>query len=405
MRREDIVKQLQLRLLTLDDLDEFNKLLRYAFQVTNDDLLKTGWNNEEIKQAKTPILKKAQVLGYFQGANLVSQIALYPMQMNVYGKIFKMCGITGVATYPEYSSLGLMKNLMKEALVKMRENAQSISCLYPYSIPYYRSRGWEIISDKMTFKLKDNQLPKTIPTHGIIKRVKANDKDLIDLHNIFARQTHGCLVRDELAWDEYWRWDVEDEMIAIYYNEAGEPRGYVVYLLENDVFFIKEMIYLDTEANMGLWNYIKAHNSMFDELRGANYSNETLSFLLDDGSIKETIMPYIMARIVDVELFFKQYPFDFVAKKASISFEISDSLLEWNNKTFNLKFEKDQVIFDSKKSKNKIKLDIQTLSTMFLGYKRPLYLKKIGRLQADKKSIDLLEEILPEGKAYFSDYF
>lgn len=405
MQREKIIQKLSLRPLTLRDLDEFNKLLRYAFQVTNDDLLKTGWSSEEIKQAKTPILKKAQVLGYFEKNSLASQIALYPMKMNIYGQIYKMCGITGVATYPEYSGLGLMKNLMKEALIKMRQNKQSISCLYPYSIPYYRSRGWEIISNKMTFNLKDNQLPKTIPTLGRIKRVKAGDKDLISLHNAFAKKTHGCLIRDALAWDEYWRWDVEDEMIAIYYNQLEEPRGYVVYLLENDIFFIKEMIFLDTEANMGLWNYIKAHESMFDELRGSNYSNETLSFLLEDGNIKETITPYIMARIVDVDLFFQQYPFDSITGEANLAFEVTDPLLEWNNKTFSLEIQKDRVTFGKNKSKNVIKLDIQTLTTMFLGYKRPLYLKNIGRLRADKKGIDLLEEILPEGKAYFSDYF
>lgn len=52
-----------------------------------------------------------------------------------------------------------------------------------------------------------------------------------------------------------------------------------------------------------------------------------------------------------------------------------------------------------------IKLDIQTLATMLLGYKRPLYLRSINRLSANDESIDKLEEILPEGKAYFSDYF
>lgn len=52
-----------------------------------------------------------------------------------------------------------------------------------------------------------------------------------------------------------------------------------------------------------------------------------------------------------------------------------------------------------------IKLDIQTLVTMLLGYKRPLYLRSINRLKANDESIDKLEEILPEGKAYFSDYF
>ncbi len=405
MKREKIIENLQLKLLTIRDLEEFNKLLKYAFQVSKNDLFKSGWNSEEIKQSKTPILEKAKVLGFFDNNNLVSQIALYPMRMNIYGKIYSMCGITGVATYPEYSNLGLMKRLMQEALNHMRKNQQSISCLYPYSIPYYRSRGWEIASDKMTFKLKDTQLPKTIPTHGRIRRVAQTHPDLLVLHNLFARQTHGCLIRDQLAWDEYWRWDSEDESVAIYYDLHNRARGYIVYLIENDVFWLKEMVYLDTEAHMGLWEYIKAHRSMFDELRGSNYTNESLSFLLEDGDIQEMITPYIMARIVDVSMFFEKYPFDRTNYQGKILFHVRDPLLEWNHKSFVFDCKKLSISDDLSCVEKEVSLDIQTLTTMLLGYKRPMYLKNIGRLETDLEVIEILEELLPEGKAYFSDYF
>lgn len=43
----------------------------------------------------------------------------------------------------------------------MREKKQYICYLYPYSIPYYRRKGWELISDKISYEIKDYQLPKT----------------------------------------------------------------------------------------------------------------------------------------------------------------------------------------------------------------------------------------------------
>lgn len=36
------------------DLDQYNALLRYAFQVTEQDLSETGWRDDEIKQSKFP---------------------------------------------------------------------------------------------------------------------------------------------------------------------------------------------------------------------------------------------------------------------------------------------------------------------------------------------------------------
>ncbi len=417
MKKSQLKQELTLRQLVADDVEEFNELLRYAFQVTEKDLLTFGWNNAAIKQSKYPVLKNAYVLGWFNKDKLVSQIALYPMQINIYNSIFEMGGITGVATYPEYSGIGLMADLMKEILATMRKNKQSISCLYPYSIPYYRSRGWEIVSDKMTFSMKDHQTPKVPKVDGIIQRVDCDNKDLIALHDEFAKQTHGCLIRNKLAWDEYWRWDVDDEVIAIYYDSNDKPTGYIVYLLENDVFKIKELVYLNEEAHYGIWGYINAHQSMFDKVKGANYSNHNLAFLLEDGHIKETTQPYIMARIVDVMQFLSQYPFDSINMNVMLCFIVSDPLLEWNNKQFIVQFspnvkqvkvierEINSSLEDLGDSIYTLHINIQTLTTMLMGYKRPLYLRQINRLDANDTTIDILEEIIPEGKAYFSDYF
>lgn len=140
--------------------DQFNDLLRYVFQVTNHDLQTFGWENREIAQAKLPVLKEADVLGWFDGDKLISQLAVYPFQVNIFGEIYDMGGLTGVGTYPEYANLGLMSQLMRQALANMREREQSISYLYPYSIPFYRRKGWEIISDKISFEVKDTQAPE-----------------------------------------------------------------------------------------------------------------------------------------------------------------------------------------------------------------------------------------------------
>ena len=104
-------------------------MLKYAFQVTSDEMLKTGWQEDEMKYSKAPMLKNAFVLGWFHGENLASQIVIYPMEMNIEGERFEMGGITGVATYPEYAGRGLIHSLMSECLRHMREKRQYISIL------------------------------------------------------------------------------------------------------------------------------------------------------------------------------------------------------------------------------------------------------------------------------------
>lgn len=42
--------------LDASHLEQFNALLRYAFQVTEEELVQVGWQEDEIKQSKFPIL-------------------------------------------------------------------------------------------------------------------------------------------------------------------------------------------------------------------------------------------------------------------------------------------------------------------------------------------------------------
>ena len=107
------------------DLDQYNALLRYTFQVTEDELTATGWKDEEIKQSKFPVLERADVLGCFDGDTLISQFAVYPLKMNIYGEVFPVGFVTSVCTYPEYTGQGIMKKLMYQSLENMKQQGRS----------------------------------------------------------------------------------------------------------------------------------------------------------------------------------------------------------------------------------------------------------------------------------------
>lgn len=407
MNRERIRDRLTIKPVEVKHLTQFNELLRYVFQVTDSDIEESGYEDgSEVAKAKRPVLKSADVIGWFDDNDtLVSQLAIYPCKVNIHGEIYAMGGITGVGTYPEYASLGLMQDLIELALEKMRAKGQWISYLYPYSIPYYRRKGWEIMSDMMTFRVKDSQLPKQIPVSGSVERLENNHPDVMAVYDQFARKNHGAMIRTELNWDEYWRWENEEERIAaVYYNAENQPTGYCLYWIAEEVFHIKEMIYLNQEARIGLWNFISAHFSMINYVEGEVYRNEPIAFLFEDSEMKETISPFFMARIVDVKEFLQRYPFDSTVKP--FHFVVEDPVATWNNGVFGLIWdEDDQVTITNETIGKPVNLDIQTLSTMFMSYKRPTYLHNIDRIDADKETIRSLERIIPNETAYFSDYF
>lgn len=398
----------QSRQLDEADFEEFDALLRYAFQVTSRDMARVGWSETELMQSKKPVFDAAYVLGWFYKNHLASQIVIYPMEVNIQGKIFQMGGLTGVATYPEYTGRGLIHALIRMGLEHMREQQQWISFLYPYSIPFYRKQGWEIVSDKMTFTIKDTQLPKVRPAGGMIERVPVEDEDIRNVYKYFSLQRHGALIRGELEWDEYWRWESDDIMAAVYYNTEQKPLGYVIYYIRDEVLRIKEIVYLTQEAKYGIWNYISAHFSMVNQVEGANYSGQPIAFEFEDSEIEETIKTYYMARIVDIKPFLEEYPFQVADEKRDFYFKVHDPVAEWNNGVFHLFWEAGTACCEKSDYDGEeplVELDIGTLTTMMMGYKRPTYLYHNDRIKADYHVLSLLEMLIPSEKPYFSDYF
>lgn len=115
--------------------------------------------------------------------------------------------------------------------------------------------------------------------------------------------------------------------------KSTSPLDYLVYYIANEIFHIKEMVYLTSEARHGLWNYISAHFSMITQVRGDNYSGEPMAYLFEDSEIEETIAPYIRARIVDVENFCMSIP-GRPAGGFKIHFRVTDGLASWNQGDF-----------------------------------------------------------------------
>lgn len=392
------------RYLETDDLDQYNALLRYTFQVTEEELTATGWKDDEIKQSKFPVLERADVLGCFDGDTLVSQFAVYPLKMNIYDEVYHVGFVTSVCTYPEYTGQGIMKKLMIQGLTRMYEESKTFALLYPYSIPLYHHLGWEIVSNKISFNIKDRQIPTKVQAPGYVRRVAWDNTDFHELHSHFASVTHGCLFRNNLAWEEYWRWDEDDTNVAVYYNMKDKPCGYMVYLIKNDIMHIKEMIYLNREAQKGLWEYIHAHDSMIDEVHGNTYFSEPIAFEMDDGDIKESIRPYAMGRIVDVESFLEDYPCDPDGGELCIDLEIEDTLLPWNNRTFTVRFADGHCKVVNAPAEYKLKMGIGTLSTLLLGYKTADRLYDLERIEGREEAAERLDDVLFHKIPYISDY-
>ncbi|RFB38409.1 MULTISPECIES: GNAT family N-acetyltransferase [Brevibacillus] len=403
MLKNQLKDRLEIRNVTEEHLDQCNELIKYVFQVTNTEI--RDLDEEFWVEQKRPILRSCTTIGWFDQDKLVSQIMVYPFMVNIHGTPYEMGGVTGVGTYPEYAGFGLIQALIKKSLTIMKEKGQTISYLYPYSIPFYRKKGWEIISDMIDYQIKDTQLPKMYEVSGRMIRADFTHPDLQQVYATFAEQTNGAMLRNSIAWNERFRWEKDELSVAIYYNAEDQPTGYLYYRVEDETFYVAEKVYLDEDARQGLWNFIRAHISMVYAVKGKIFTNEPIAFLLEDGEIEQKISPYYMGRIVDVKGFLERFPF-IRTNCSEIILHIEDPLLDWNNGTFVLTWdEENRIQITNEAKEGGISLTIQTLTTMMMSYKRPTYLYKIKRLHGSIEAVGWLEKMIPNETPWFADYF
>ena len=125
---------------------------------------------------------------------------------------------------------------------------------------------------------------------------------------------------------------------------------------------------------------------------------------MDDGDIKESIRPYAMGRIIDVEDFLADYPCDPDGGTLTIALEIEDQLLPWNDRTFTVKFENGKCVQTNEPAEYRLKMGIGTFSTLLLGYKTAERLFELERIEGREEAVERLDDVLFHKIPYISDY-
>ncbi|HFJ9429719.1 GNAT family N-acetyltransferase [Bacillus cereus] len=377
--------------------DKFREALRlseYAFQYKVDE--------ERLQQQLTKMKESHEIYGIMEGKDLAAKLHLIPFHIYIGKEKFKMGGVAGVATYPEYRRSGYVKELLQHSLQTMKKDGYTVSMLHPFAVSFYRKYGWELCANLLVCHLTKSDLVMKKQVNGTVKRFnKENHPEEVEkLYETFAEHFSGMLVRNEKWWLQA---VYEDLTLAIYYDENKSAAGYMLYKIENYKMTVDEFVPLHNEARNGLWNFICQHDSMIKELEMTVSENEQLLYTLQEPRVKTEIKPYFMGRIVDVEQFLKQYELNWNNVQQEVILHITDSFAPWNNVSVRLA-NYEIAIIEEPMDKG-IKLDINALSTILLGYKRPLELNELELISGSEEEIRAFENVVPVRKPFIYDFF
>lgn len=377
--------------------DKFREALRlseYAFQYKVDE--------DRLQQQITKMKESHEVYGIMEGENLAAKLHLIPFHIYIGKEKFKMGGVAGVATYPEYRRSGYVKELLQHSLQTMKKDGYTVSMLHPFAVSFYRKYGWELCANLLVCHMTKSDLVMKKQVNGTVKRFnkESHPEEVEKLYETFAERFSGMLVRNE----KWWLQAVYDDLtLAIYYDENQTAAGYMLYKIENYKMTVEEFVPLHDEARNGLWNFICQHDSMIKDLEMTVSENEPLLYTLQEPRVKTEIKPYFMARIVDVEQFLKQYELNWNNVQQEVILHITDSFAQWNNIT--VRIANHEITIIEEPIDKGIKLDINALSTILFGYRRPLELNELELISGSEEEIRAFENVVPVRKPFIYDFF
>ncbi|AXO98947.1 MULTISPECIES: GNAT family N-acetyltransferase [Bacillus] len=377
--------------------DKFREALRlseYAFQYKVDE--------DRLQQQITKMKESHEVYGIMEGENLAAKLHLIPFHIYIGKEKFKMGGVAGVATYPEYRRSGYVKELLQHSLQTMKKDGYTVSMLHPFAVSFYRKYGWELCANLLVCHMTKSDLVMKKQVNGTVKRFnkESHPEEVEKLYETLAERFSGMLVRNE----KWWLQAVYDDLtLAIYYDENQTAAGYMLYKIENYKMTVEEFVPLHNEARNGLWNFICQHDSMIKDLEMTVSENEPLLYTLQEPRVKTEIKPYFMGRIVDVEQFLKQYELNWNNVQQEVILHITDSFAQWNNIT--VRIANHEITIIEEPIDKGIKLDINGLSTILFGYKRPLELNELELISGSEEEIRAFENVVPVRKPFIYDFF
>jgi predicted acetyltransferase len=395
----------QIRNLKQEELSESMALSEFAFQFEL---------SEEARKERISWINPDRVWGYFVDGQLAAKLTVLEFQTWLHGKSFAMGGVAGVATWPEFRRKGMVGQLLRHALKAMKDAGETVSFLYPFEFSFYRKYGWETYVHLLKYEIPTELLPRfDIEEAAKMERISSKDWKLLSgIYEDYAKRYNGMLIRNEEWWtNRYFK--LKKGNAVTYRNAQRELTGYIYYQVMDKIFTVHELVFLDEEARRGLWKFIADHDSMIQKVILQAPSDDKLPFLLSNPRIKQEIVPYFMARIVDVEDFMGEYPFTNAGDGKPLFIKVSDQHAEWNNGLFEIhindageaKVLKHSDLKDSDQGTAQLTCDIQTLSACLMGYQQATFLHQIGRIQGDAADVLRLEKLIPERSTYLADFF
>ncbi|HFL3587397.1 TPA: enhanced intracellular survival protein Eis [Clostridioides difficile] len=393
---------MEIRYAKEEEIENIKEIWSYCFNDT-ESFMKYYFNDKYKSENTVVALDEGKIISSLQ-------LNQYKLLLN--SKVYNTSYVVGVSTLPEGRGAGYMNKVMKFTLNELYKKGQLVSILMPIDYRLYRRFGYEHCYDQIEYTINTDDLKNFKSSGKMIKSNLSQIDDLIQIDRTFLNEVNGNVLKDEHYYENLFK-EIQSEDGFLYIHEGNEKDGYIVYFLQEDKMFVRELFYKNIDALKSMLKFIYNHNTQCKIVTISTPTIDKIRFILDnpkDSDIK--IKPFMMGRVINVKKFIEDID---IEKDINSSFNllIEDKFIDENNGLFKISIQNKKVSVEQldKKGAEKpqedfdIKLDINTLTQLSFSYidvNEAIFLNDIK--DVSEETLETLNCIFSKKNNYINEY-
>ena len=331
------------------------------------------------------------------------------------GNELLMGGVAGVATRPEARGRKYVDRLLRDTLVRMKEEGQVVSALYPFAWAFYRRFGWDWVGEKRTVTIPLREL-SSAPEGKHVRQIPSEgaDKVLEPIYTEYAAKYRGMFKTESHRWKSSLG-DSDDRTTYIYayFPEGGDkPTAYLLWRYgsgDSGGGVVREFVANTPDGFRALLSLLHYLGTQCQTARITLPADTPLWSFIMHWDVKTEIQPVFMGRVVDVCAALSQLstPVD-LPTGSVIRLGVRDEAAPWNNGTFQVEIKDGAVQCTplSEAGTVDVALDIQALTQAYWGTPSLNMLRNAGRIEVNNEAaFAALEKLMPATPVFTFDFF
>lgn len=283
-------------------------------------------------------------LAFTDDGKVMAKVSNNAFESYLHGRVVKLGGIGGVATYAEYRRGGHIRVLMEMVLDDLYEQGYTLSYLYPFSHPFYRKFGYETHTNVVHHKLDPSTyLLRTAAPEGLWHMLRGksdpNWAEVKSLYECSASSLNLTLKRDDDLWKRYQDSDpYAGRQTSYLFRDASDlTQAAFSFETEGDnmrIFRIKDLSFRTIDGLAAVLDFCRRFRADYDTVSLPLPENFPLNNLLTDVATRQFAEG--MVRVVRVDQALSLLPNTLGTTNAKLLINVTDQQLAGNHGSFAL---------------------------------------------------------------------